>query len=116
MVWEPWLQADLADFLQQKTGATLHRETFVYEGLQRMDLTIWEYSGGSLTNYFESKCRSENMNSANLINGLLRGADKIKGIMVDRKGTRTWVIGFFVDDGKPSGLESWIYNLSMGLE
>ena len=113
--WEPWLQADLADYMQQNTGATLHRESYVYEGNQRMDLTIWEYSGGSLTNYFEFKCRSANMDAAALSAGLRSDAEKIPGIMLNRKGTRAWVMGFFVDDGKPSGLSSWQYKVVDGI-
>ena len=77
---------------------------------------MWAYSDGSLTNYFEFKCRSEKTDGADLVDGLRRDVEKIQGIMVDRKGTRAWIMAFFVDDGKPSGLESWIYNLSMGLE
>lgn len=114
--WEPWLQADLADFLQQVTGGILHRETYAYEGLQRMDLTLWEYSGGSLTNYFEFKCRSEKMDSTHLAEGLLEDAHKIEGIMINRKNTRAWTLGFFVDDNyKPPGLDSWTYKSVNGI-
>lgn len=88
--WEPWLQADLADYMQQETKTVLkvHRETRVYSDLQRMDLTTWDYSSDSLSHCFEFKCRSEKIDSKELADGLRKDFEKLELIAVNRKQTR----------------------------
>ena len=103
--WEPWLQADLADFMQQNTNARIRRETLVYGDDRRMDLTMWKNDGGPLTNYFEFKCRSEKMTPTGLAQGLQNDFAKAKTITEDRKDTRAWIMGFNVEDASEKNLE-----------
>ena len=53
-----------------------------------MDLTIWNYSSGFLSNYFEFKYRSANITPTNLADGVRGDYKKIKAIAVDRKAIR----------------------------
>ena len=107
--WEPWLQADLAEFMQRNMDARIHRESLVYGDDRRMNLTMWEMNDGPLTNYFEFKCRSEKMTPTGLAQGLQDDFVKAKTITADRKDKRAWIVGFYVEDGsgKPPELEQW---------
>ena len=96
--WEPWLQADLADFIQERTRTTISRESLLYGHLQGTGLTTWTVSDGSLTNYFVFKCGSEKMGLTGLDSRLSDAHANAMTIVGHRRDKRAYIMGFSLKD------------------
>lgn len=109
--WEAWLQADLADSLQQGTGLRLHRETRIYQENEhwRMDLTMWD-DQGDILHYFEFKCKSEAGTTDAFFQGLQDDWEKVRSnLAINSTAPRAWAVGIFVDQAteRMSGHTNW---------
>lgn len=94
--WEPWLEADLADFIQERTRTIIHRESLLYGHLQGTGLTMWAVSDE--TNYFVFKCGSEKMGLKDLDARLSDAHAKAKTVLGHRRGKSAYIMGFSVKD------------------